>query len=381
MNDIREHLIKIVFLFVILWGFVSCDSSIHENVITLDDEEVNVGFRIVTRAAEGEYEAGQTYENYIDVVGESYRFYFFDQENKLIARFRPTEVLATAGSDYTEYSVLGMAPAVLAKVDKFKVVVIANWPTYIEDSEMVRGKTTIEDLCNHEKSQFEQFESFALNSSQLIPFFGVREYENVSFMPNVATMLTEPITLLRAVAKVEVILKSEQEHHLTFDTLQVCRYNQRGYCLPNADSHDDYDHNGQWDEDYAESLHLVNGKNDVNENNEPEEKSLPLLHVDTWVEGDSKYEKWIAYLTEYQNRGTGDGYCFIEAKLKSQFAGDMPYKIYFANYVNGQADNTDANRLNVERNNIYRFNVVVTPLQLLVSVDKWVYGGTVHIDM
>lgn len=382
MNNIREHIIRYIFLFAVLCGFVSCSSDLNNPVVTSDDVELQIGFRLATRTTgDNSYEVGEMYENYIDVAGGNYRILFFDTNDKFIARFYPNGVISSEGKNYREYDVTGTVPSSLVSHSSFKVVVIANWPTYLEESEMTVGETTIEDLCNNEKSQFEQFTSFELGIDLLIPFYGVREFTNVTFEPDVATILTEPITLLRAVSKVEVVLTSKAEDNLSLNSVQICRYNKKGYCAPNAYQRSDYDHNGVWENDYAESLHIVNEKNDENDDGNVENKYLTFLNASSWEADGYKYEKWIAYLTEYQNINAGEGYCFIEVKFNHQFGNDDPYKIYFAEYVDGQTNNTNDIRLNVERNNLYRFNVTLTPLQLLVSVDKWVNGGTVHIEM
>lgn len=376
MNIISKHMIKAFFVFTVLWSSLSCSSDINESVAPSDVVELSIGFRMATRAPEGPYEEGETYENYIDVATGNYRIYFFDADDNFIARFQPSGFLATQGSNYRKYTVTGKAPNSLVNKKDFKVVVIANWPTYPDDSEI----TTIENLCNHDKSRFTLSTSSSLDAHSLIPFYGVREFREITFEPDVTTILPDPITLLRAVAKVEVILQSEAEHNLSFSSVQVCRYNRQGYCAPNANMRNNYDHDGNWDYDYAESLHLVDNRNDVDVNNLVEEKRLSFHRVDSWADNTgNKFEKWIVYLTEYQNIGVEEGYCFIEAKFTHQLEGDNPHKIYFAQYTNGQTDNTD--RLNVERNNLYRFQVAATPLQLLVSVEEWVYGGTVHIEI
>lgn len=382
MNSVKDIFIKLILVFAILCSTVSCVSDLVEPVITCDEMELSVGFRMPTRTSSGDlYEEGEIYENYIDIAEEDYRIYFFDTNNKFISRFHPNGFVATEGSNYREYNVTGTAPHALITKRNFKVVVIANWPTYLNESEMIIGTTTIEDLCNSVKSQFEQFTSFSLDTELSIPFYGMREFTNIEFEPYEATILPDPITLLRAVSKVEVVLKSEPEHNLTLSSVQICRYNNKGYCAPNADKRSEYDHDGIWGDDYAESLHLVNGKNDVDDEGNIEDKKLPFLKVASWDEDGNRFEKWIAYLTEYQNIGADDGYCYIETKFNNQLESDIPHKIYFAEYTDGLTDNADANRLNVERNNLYRFNVIATPLQLLVSVDEWIHGGTVHIEM
>lgn len=45
-------------------------------------------------------------------------------------------------------------------------------------------------------------------------------------------MLPEPVTLLRAVAKVEVILKTDEHFDLSFSEVKIHRYNKKGYCAP-----------------------------------------------------------------------------------------------------------------------------------------------------
>lgn len=376
------HIIKTVFAFAVLWTSLSCNFDLSQTVVKPDKVELNVGFRMATKApGDKNYEEGETYESVINVSGGDFRIYFFDSDNRFISRFNPSGFIATEGSGYREYSVAGTTPSSLVVNNRFKVVVLANWPTYPDEDKMRKGLTTIEDLCNDAASQFDQFTSFSLNDGHLIPFYGIREFIGVHFEPDVTTVLSEPVSLLRAVAKAEVILKTDSSCDLSFGSVQVCRYNQKGYCAPEAYSRSDYDHDGVWDDDYAESLHLVNGKNDTDRKGDAVDKRLPFLKVDTWEENGSRFEKWIAYLTEYQNVGANDGYCFIEATFSNQLEGDSPHKIYFAEYSDGLTDNADARRLNVERNNLYRFNVVATPIQFLVSVDEWVYGGKVHIEM
>lgn len=148
------------------------------------------------------------YENYIDVENNNYRIYFFTSDNKFIARFEPEGFVVTEGSDYRDYGVLGKAPAALADHKNFKMVVLANWTQYGDDA-MKAGETLLADICNAGGGQFDRFSSFELGPERLIPFYGVHEYNNIELKPGVATWLPEPVTLLRAVAKVEVVLETD----------------------------------------------------------------------------------------------------------------------------------------------------------------------------
>lgn len=364
--------------------FVSCSRDTEDDSVPSAGEmTLGIGFKIPARAVVDGYEEGEVYENYIDAANGNYRIYFFDAKNKLIARFDPEAFILVAEDDkYVEYNVLGEVPDALAEhSDFFKMVVLANWPQY-GDANMKTEETTIADICNAAWAQFDcltdgktnptaiALNPFAADPSErkLMPFYGVHEYSNVTFKPGVATILDEPVTLLRAMAKVEVILETDDYFDLSFSSLKINRYNAKGYCAPkDVFKQSDYDHNGSYDDDYVQTLHLVGDANDANE------KELSFRKVNRWDEDGKRYEKWTAYLPEYQNIGADNAYSSIKAKFDIQLADDTPHTIYFANYSGGESDNSNGNRLNIERNNIYRFKVTCTGynFKLLLTVSNW----------
>lgn len=383
MRKAIGYLITGTWMFCLLWTLASCSREAAENpdVPSGGEATLNIGFKIPTRAAAEGYEDGETDENYIDIAGGNYRIYFFDTDNKFIAGFDPSGFITADGSDYCQYNVLGKAPDALVKHSSFKMVVLANWPKYPEDDTSITltaGKTTIADICDASWAQYDCLTdgnetnptSVALDpdADRLMPFYGVHQYDNVTFKPGVATILSEPVTLLRAMAKVEVILQTDDYFDLSFSSLKINRYNAKGYCAPKDVFHQDsYDHNGSWTDDYTRTLHLVGDQNDS------EAKELSLRRVRRWDEGGKRYEKWTAYLPEYRNTGTDDAYSSIKARFDNVQA--EPYTIFFANYdSSGQADNSNGNRLNIERNNIYRFTVTVRDRKLMVNVQEWEYA-------
>lgn len=332
---------------------------------------LQIGFKVPTRAATEGYEDGETNENYIDIAGGNYRIYFFDGDNKFIARFEPSGFITIEGSDYTQYSVLGKAPdALVEHSSSFKMVVLANWPEYPEDLNenkenginllLEKGVTDIKDICNADWAQYDCLTdgntsptAIPLNPSagRLMPFYGVHTYSAVTFKPGVATILTEPVTLLRAMAKVEVILEG-YDLGLNVDTLKINRYNTTGYCAPkDVFEQTDYDHNGSWEYDYVKTLHLTNeGENDG------DEKELALFKVET---GDDTERKWVAYLTEYDN---SEDVLKIELPIE-----DTSYYIRFVEYEEGKPK--DGTQINIERNNIYRFRVRVSMVGLKICYE------------
>lgn len=382
------HLIAAACSAGIMWSLAACCRNEEAQVSANGGmATLSVGFKIPARAAEG-YEDGSADENSIDIARGNYRIYFFDTENRFIARFDPAGFFADDGGDYRQYSVMGKVPDALVEHSSFKMVVIANWPKYPEDADVEEapkeGVTTIADICNAKWATYDcltddsktQAAGLDPSSGKIMPFYGVREYSNVVFKTEALTTLDNPVTLLRAMAKVEVIIDTGNDISVTY--AKIVGYNKSGYCAPaNVYSQSDYGQGSNWQTDYLSELHLIGGQNDEDATT----RSLSLFRENR---GDgSTAERWSAYLPEYRNIGAGDEYACLELKFNFQADSDNPYRIYFAEYGdNGKADNSrDDLRLDIERNNIYRFNVKVSPLLLLVSVEKWEFGGKVHIDM
>lgn len=313
---------------------------------------LRVGLSLSARSSE--LEPGVGNENKIDVINKDYRIYFFDTDDKFIAEFTPDNVTSTTEKK-DKYSVTGKAPAALTKYNAFKMVVLANWGEAAYPTNLEKGTTTIEKICTAATATFDFFSPENLiNGEKLIPFYGVREYTGVEFKPNEYVNLTEPVELLRAVAKVEVLLESELPD-LTIEEVKIHRYHSKGYCAPK----------GEYSETNDNPLHLIeNGKVENTAN----------------FSKNNLNNKWIIYLPEYDNQQADDNYSYITVKFAHQTSDeDKPYSIYFAQYTDGKTENKK--RMNIQRNHLYRFTVKATPLNFQVSVDKWEFGGKVHIEM
>lgn len=304
-----------------------------------------------TRMKSG-FEAGSKYENYINFNDEkNYRIYFFDTGNKYIARFTPSKVVMTEANDYVLYSVQGTVPKELipqSGTKNFKIVVLGNWSKYEEPT----SEIMLEELCNAEWAQFEYLKTFELSEINLIPFYGVHEYEDISFQYGEITTLKESITLLRAMAKVEVVLETEG---MSFSSVSIQGYNQKGYCAPSdVDSQEDYDYDAD-----QPTLHLIGDKNDE----DAASRSLSFLHI----EGEDN-DTWIAYLPEYKNVGDKDLAAHIEVRFDIQTEEDeKDFIIYFSDDQDDKSKTFD-----IVRNNLYRFNVTIDPKgKLAVEVNKW----------
>ncbi len=343
----------------------------HYDTASPDSAAVAVELNIVTRAISSDsytYEVGSTWENYIDIAGGDYKIYFFNNDktdatatddserNTLIAEFVPREMTAVEGSTYTQYTLTGNVGDDIAAYSDFKVVVLANWGTY---PNVTAGTTTIDALVEGDNTTFSA-ENFlttdGVSSAHLIPFYGVREYSGVEWKEGWRTTLEGEITLLRALAKVEVVM-SEDSDIDSFDSVSIVRYNDEGYCAPSGVYlKADYDHDHIWERDFTSSPHLVGGSN----SGVAGERRTHVFNQQSGADTDI----WTIYLPEYDNLTDSD-YSFIQVTVDG-----TEYEIYFANYEDGEAANTAD--YDILRNCLYRFRITAgAEGYFRVYVDKW----------
>lgn len=303
------------------------------------------------------FEAGSKYENYINFNDEnSYRIYFFSTDDHYITRFTPSKTVMAEATEYTLYSVEGEVPEdVLRRASDntmdFKIVVLANWEKYEEPE----AGSTLKTICNTDWAQFGILTSFELGEENLIPFYGVNEYEDVPVQYGGTITLKESIPLLRAMAKVEVILDKEDEldtEEVSFSDVTLHGYNSKGYCAPAGGA---YPPNGHID------LHLIGDKNDDN----AIENTISFLRT----QSDNKKETWIAYVPEYDNKSEEGNAAYIELRFDIQTETDKKdFVIHFAD-VQTDIENTS---FDITRNHLYRFNVTIDPKgNLAVEVNDW----------
>lgn len=297
------------------------------------------------------FEAGSKYENYINFDDvNSYRIYFFDTNNNYIARFTPSKTVMAEATEYTLYSVEGEVPEdVLRRASNnamdFKIVVLANWENYEEP----KAGSKLETICNADWAQFVNLKFFELGEKNLIPFYGVNEYEDVPVQYGGTITLEESIPLLRAMAKVEVVLNTEE---MSFSDVTLHGYNSKGYCAPR---------NGAYPQNGHIGLHLVENKNEEGSIN----KTIRFLPT----QSDNKKETWIAYVPEYDNTSDEANAAYIELRFDIQTETDeKDFVIHFADHQT-DIENTS---FDITRNHLYRFNVTIDPKgNLAVEVNDW----------
>ncbi len=329
-------------------------------------------------AGEG-YENGTIYENSIN----TYRIYFYDYDtNQFIAGLNNVSMSSDDRDLKTKYTITGKLAGEeetnpLEGISNFKVVMLANWDTYTEPT----AGSTIEDLCEAQSAQYAALTSEDMDlskSNRHLPYYGVHAYTGVVFPENGTVRLDETLTLLRAVAKVEVVIDNDEDN-AALASATLHRYNSKGYCAPSGVySEDDYGQANDWASDYTgTNIHLVGDGND----RDNVEKTLELVKVkdrERDANGNiTQKETWMAYVPEYDNSGTD--YSYISLEFDHQLL-DENYSIYFAvydddgathAYDDGASDEEVAKRRDIHRNNLYRFNVTLKNNELRVFVETW----------
>ncbi len=382
---LKEILFRILLPVAMLLLQCCSDSEAEIDVPFLEWEGrpvLNMSMRVPLPAGSRSYADGNAFENHVDVENNDYRIYFFDSSNRFISEFNPVFIKSTDGNGYKDYSFTGRTSAVLADHSEFKVIVLANWGRYASD--MTAGVTTIDDICNRQDAVFSRLKKFAdltPATSPLIPFYGIYHYSGINLKAGGAIDLPAPVSLMRAMAKVEVILDTGADGTVLED-VELSGYNERGYCGPSGVfSHNDYGEAVDWTYGYLHSLHLLGDRNDTGAG----AKKLKFERDGTV--GISGSERWICYVPEYRNVDSAgkefgeDTRSRIKVTYKGRVSGtqyiDFKYYSDPPSYVSSMKK---GDFFDIKRNYLYSFRVTKNKERLDVEVDVIPYTS-VYLDV
>ena len=353
-----------VWLLVAMLALSSCIMDDGSGDVAPDtDAGVQVGLHIslgtpagAAKVPAGNYDdaTATAYENFIDIENGGYRVLFFDMDNRYLATFEPQKFTALGSDRLTSktYEVTGKVDANMPS--NFKVVVLANWPSYPQN--LVRGVTTVADICSADNARFSYHSIYQLSPSELIPMYGIKECKNVTFRDKIIVPLGT-VHLLRAMAKVEVL---GTEGPWTIEEVKLHNYNGFGYCAP-ADVFNEADYvRYDYALDFNTNIHIPTGAF--------MQSALSL--------GEVASEHFVIYVPEYQNTLNGIG-IGNKATLGIRFKErtDKEYAVDFKYYQSPSADVTEGTPFDIRRNYDYRFVIhkVGEEAELQLSVDVLPY--------
>lgn len=275
------------------------------------------------------YDTGEGYENYIDIEGGDFRFYFFDSENKYVASF-PVEVLIPLESNQSSkrYSAGGTVKRSLIERNDLKLVILANWKSYKDESDLIEGETTIDDLCSQQYAF--TTDMMELSDENTIPLYGVSDI--LAPQPvNDRTYDLGKLHLLRAFAKIEIV---RYDGGFEIESVALTRYSSKGYCAPSEIYlQSEYVHN-DYDKDYANIPHIPGGAYT--------DRELPFRKIDE--------DHYIAYVPEFDNLTDIERRAQIKIQFRATSEPDyLEFKYYSGDKVN--------ERFDILRNYWYRYSV------------------------
>ena len=393
MTDILHRLLLVLLLVAALSACQGERGDEPDPVPPAVDETPRVGFFLVVDGATdpgsratpaGDYHPGFDYEKYINFADNDIRFYFFSAENKFLGEFKP-DGIAASPADSTNHSkrywVIGDLPFDFSNNAKHnvKLMVLANWRTRTgNDYPVLEEGNEMSKVWTSENGIFEYnpHTDSIPSPTNPIPFYGVTnaiELSRQSFnINNNFTTSFGTIHLLRALAKVEVILSEESIGRKTkIKDMWFTYYNRQGYCAPNnVDEQRDYVH-GNYDSDYTSTPHIV-----ANTSVEGRAYLTPVNDDST---------RFVTYVPEYLNTINGSKRREHDARILVRFEGSKTvWSVSFAKYMEdpdkaGHHIPDPDRHFDILRNNWYKFTLNKRETYFDVQVVVAPYAG-VELD-
>ncbi|MDE6514056.1 MAG: hypothetical protein K2L05_07740 [Muribaculaceae bacterium] len=186
----------------------------------------------------GDYNAGEGIENFIDLENGNFHVLLYTVSNTFLAEITELQITPVESYDSSKrYYINGATKANISN-GNFKVMVIANWPQELPKQP---------SMDNVFATRFD-FNGTAPSKENPIPLYGITQVTLGELQPGVAYNLGN-IHLIRAVAKIELIIDDNVSERLTPSKVQLTRYNKQGFCAPSVKSQSDYVQNN-WGLDY-----------------------------------------------------------------------------------------------------------------------------------
>lgn len=323
--------------------------------LTVSDSASPADSRRLSKAtpADGTYDPGSGYENYIDIKNSDFRFYFFSTDDKFLGSIEILSIVPIETSyGYKRYVVQGSLPADLAGTTDFKVCVLANWNVY---PELAPGDP-LEKVWTDANAMYD-FVDGTVSETRPIPLYGIKGFTGKEFKPDEYVAL-DNIHLLRAYAKVEINLDRSVDD---IKSITVTRVNDKGCKAPaNVNEENKYVHN-TYEQDYVNTPHIP-ATTTVREN--------VAMHPVTGAPADTR--RYIIYLPEYDNTTPAAIPARIQIRFTDDLIGDgyIDFK-YYKETGNHKVDEA----FDLLRNYYYRFNVSQAQAGMHITVDVVPYTG------
>lgn len=342
-------------------GPVTCEqtdgTTLSLHISVLGDAATRSG----TPTTSDNYEVGSGLENYIDIDKLQLLFFTsteeYPEDDTFITaiEFNPNEVTPEDNSEYPQRWRLVKELAndnELLHYDNFRLVVLANWPEKLEESDLT--DKTIKDICCGDDiaNKYDlMVGNTGFKKEEPIPMYGVKTCKGVTFRNMAMTNLGE-IYILRAMAKIEVICDADG-YELTAAVID--QVNTKGYCAP-EDIYEDT-RSGFYGDSFG--VH-------VSPDWETNEDSISMTPV-TLEDGSECFR---IYIPEVWNSMTAQEHPVITVTLNDG-TETKDYEIAVRDYT--KDENDENSYFDICRNYVYRYTITGfnSKLELKYTVCPW----------
>ena len=298
------------------------DGSTAQVAFTLKLDKAQPATRATTWGNDYDSQAGEGYESRIDQL----QVVLYSEDNTAYPLHNLwQEASSTQGGEdtYTFVGSIDTNDIGSPRPGKYKIMVFANCPDIDEGT----------DVGNLAYTYTYKGESTA----PAIPMWGVTTAE-LTLAPGERQTLAGGIDLLRAVAKVEVLLQDNDDTKgFSLKGVTLSTANTQGYCLPA----------GYAAVEHTKELDREDGN--TNYTFHPYTSNATATKV-AFTEDNGTYT---LYLPEYDN-GTGNTLATLAVTVADEDNQPETYTIEFKNYTNGQPT---GDAYNIVRNHLYRYTI------------------------
>ncbi|MCD8287301.1 MAG: hypothetical protein LUC18_00445 [Porphyromonadaceae bacterium] len=398
-----------------------------EDVPDPDTAMVSIAIKAAKSELPDGFEYGSKWENYMDFSGTDCRIYFFTNKSEYtgyddtyIAQLEIRNVDVVDKDDWSSYRVYGIVPSeVVTGYCDFRLVILANWGESNYPTEEQLEGMTLEELCHHDDDvddgrkwgEYDAMTDCSLNEDNLIPMYGAEPFSDVAFNLGTLTELEDPVYMIRAMAKIEIVNNS----NLPFGDVVLHGLNTIGECAPewvysysDLESYLSIANFWKTTDVYGFFPNVVNttytgipypetGLNakywrDYNNDNDYADNTLQFVKA-----SGSGTETWYAYVPEFIStqhtftkktslshtfpedrflrwvKNTDD---YIQINILGMSKEDPRYQVWLTDYTDGSPA-AGSSTYDLRRNLIYRFYIDIDADNTLsVTVDGWEAGFT-----
>lgn len=311
--------------------------------------------------ADGEYKPGSGLENSIDFSPRNFRCYLFGTDNRFIKALETVSVRSLDEKVHLVSLRLKDTQEVKdALATGCRFVFMANWNTNAEPAPGM----TIAELCAAPYAEFEfSQEKTVLSANNLIPMYGVKEFESgvPDFKNGKETAELGTVHLLRAFAKVDVKINFvDFAETPAVTSVSLTHSSSKGYKAPANVTREEQYVTGSWLTDYT-----------------PVNIPVDAADIELALTYDANTGSYIAYVPEYRNVNDSKEPLDNRSRIRVKFiignteAGGraVEQEFDFRYSDNPPTGVIPGQHFDIARNNWYKFNITAKGKDIVWTVD------------